>query len=542
MFTYDANGIRLSKSEYGNANRSTLEELLRGNVAGLPEVIAPTETEKDYSWAITEYLYDLTQEYYQVIQKNTADETTVYEYGLERIAEYSNNAKRSYVYDGRGSVVLGAGYTPFGEQMGVQKQSGYGYNAEDYDAATGMLNLRARQYEPAMNRFSQKDIVRGRVTSPLSLNRYAYCVNNPTLYGDPSGNSLVNKLSAAWNKAKQTTVGSFINKVVVQPVKSAAKVAKAVVSPIVNVVAKAWNNTVPIIAQMWQEMAAVDESRPTCKVERQIIQERACAKLAGDAKRANELSALLANVSRYTANEWRFLVSDIFSENNPASEDYIDIGIRMAILERLKENGGFISPEELVEVGLYSANTTALTKAMGSGFIEMSYRLTQQGDSFWSMNLQIEEQRTGQLYSIINYMAFMYVSDYNDAFRSSGNAIRMDGATVAAPGYESVDSDYIGFKFRDSEGYVPPVGGGGITNVIKVGDITVTFGHGGRHLSNSKLSMETVNKRIAEDVQTQNIGVGEFHKFQIVVDGVTIEYTSFGIKENVVNVGTYYIK
>ncbi len=30
QFTYDANGMRLSKSEAGDANRSTLEELLRG--------------------------------------------------------------------------------------------------------------------------------------------------------------------------------------------------------------------------------------------------------------------------------------------------------------------------------------------------------------------------------------------------------------------------------------------------------------------------------------------------------------------------------
>ena len=32
-FTYDANGMRQSRSEAGDANRSTLEELLRGNVA-----------------------------------------------------------------------------------------------------------------------------------------------------------------------------------------------------------------------------------------------------------------------------------------------------------------------------------------------------------------------------------------------------------------------------------------------------------------------------------------------------------------------------
>ena len=43
-FVYDANGMRLSKSEAGNGNRSTLEELLRGNIAGLPEIVEPNDS------------------------------------------------------------------------------------------------------------------------------------------------------------------------------------------------------------------------------------------------------------------------------------------------------------------------------------------------------------------------------------------------------------------------------------------------------------------------------------------------------------------
>ena len=222
-FTYDANGMRLSKSEVGNGNRSTLEELLRGNIAGLPEIVEPTQgqinaDEADMpaglEWATTEYLYDLTQEYYQVISETSTSKngstTTAYAYGFERIAAYTANSKTSYVYDGRGSVaqavtapiageavssalpdvsvqVQSFSYTVFGEQMGAVKASGFTYNAEAYDAATGMLNLRARQYEPALNRFSQKDIVRGQIFLPLSLNRYVYCVNNPFMFIDPSG-------------------------------------------------------------------------------------------------------------------------------------------------------------------------------------------------------------------------------------------------------------------------------------------------------------------------------------------------------------------
>ena len=212
-YTYDANGMRLSKETYGNSNRSTLEELLRGDIAGLPEVILPGTQEgasgNEYEWATEEYLYDITQEYYQVIAKTektaNGEKTTAYAYGLERIAAYEPNQRTIYVYDGRGSVAktvstLKAGdtkeqnfiYTAFGEQMGTQKVSGFGYNAEAYDAATGMINLRARQYEAVIGKFMQEDLFIGYILNPISQNPYLYVTNSPITFVDPSGMKMVN--------------------------------------------------------------------------------------------------------------------------------------------------------------------------------------------------------------------------------------------------------------------------------------------------------------------------------------------------------------
>ena len=228
QFTYDANGMRLSKKETGDTSRSTLEELLRGNIAGLPEIVVQqaqddaADVPEELAWATTDYLYDITQEYYQVISETRTETnghtaTTAYAYGLERIAAYTADSKTSYVYDGRGSVaqavtapvagekvssalpdvavkVQSFSYTAFGEQMGAQKVSGFAYNAEAYDAATGMINLRARQYEPALGRFEQKDIVRGTAGYPILLNRYLYCRNNGVNYIDPTGESILGAL------------------------------------------------------------------------------------------------------------------------------------------------------------------------------------------------------------------------------------------------------------------------------------------------------------------------------------------------------------
>ena len=75
--------------------------------------------------------------------------------------------------------------------MKILAASGYGYNGEYYDAATGMLNFRARQYEPASMRFSQRDILKGDASVPLTLGRYLYCWNDPVNYGDFDGRPMM---------------------------------------------------------------------------------------------------------------------------------------------------------------------------------------------------------------------------------------------------------------------------------------------------------------------------------------------------------------
>ena len=135
---------------------------------------------------------------------------------MERISSYSSSSawdkiKTQYVYDGRGSVAQelsnnnswytfgGAlskttrtsySYTPFGELLNssTAKTTFFAYNGESYDSATGMVNLRARQYETAMMRFAQRGIWHGKVEMPTSQNRYLYCINDPIGYCDRSGN------------------------------------------------------------------------------------------------------------------------------------------------------------------------------------------------------------------------------------------------------------------------------------------------------------------------------------------------------------------
>ena len=92
-----------------------------------------------------------------------------------------------------------------------------------------MVYLRARFYEPEMNRFSQKDILRGDAADPVSLNRYAYVRNDPLNFIDPSGMSLRSLL----NRGKNAITG--VGKSVISKfAQTAANFVKKVASPVQN--------------------------------------------------------------------------------------------------------------------------------------------------------------------------------------------------------------------------------------------------------------------------------------------------------------------
>ncbi len=51
----------------------------------------------------------------------------------------------------------------------------------------GLVKVGVRWYDPAMGRFLQQDPWLGSLYAPLTLNAYAYCVNDPVNAVDPDG-------------------------------------------------------------------------------------------------------------------------------------------------------------------------------------------------------------------------------------------------------------------------------------------------------------------------------------------------------------------
>ena len=82
-------------------------------------------------------------------------------------------------------------YKPWGEtrySSGATPTS-YRFTGQREDVTIGLYFYNSRYYDPVLGRFTQPDTIIPEPGNPQSLNRYAYVLNNPLRYTDPSGNA-----------------------------------------------------------------------------------------------------------------------------------------------------------------------------------------------------------------------------------------------------------------------------------------------------------------------------------------------------------------
>jgi len=92
----------------------------------------------------------------------------------------------SLATDAGGAKVSEMRYTPFGEARygdAPTDRRFTGQREEDF----GWYDYGARFYSPSLGRFIQADTMVPSPANPQSLNRYAYVLNNPLRYTDPTG-------------------------------------------------------------------------------------------------------------------------------------------------------------------------------------------------------------------------------------------------------------------------------------------------------------------------------------------------------------------
>ncbi len=172
QYTYDADGRRVRQTATVNGQSSTVE-----------------------------FLWDEASPYGDVLLESEGSHTTAYTLaGTELLSQAREGIIHYYLPDGQGSVRTltdSSGlvsdtytYSAFGELLSRSGTTvnAYLYTAQRCDAASGLYDLRARVYDPALGRFLSRDPLEPIPAQPRELNRYVYTANNnPINAADPSG-------------------------------------------------------------------------------------------------------------------------------------------------------------------------------------------------------------------------------------------------------------------------------------------------------------------------------------------------------------------
>jgi RHS repeat-associated protein len=151
----------------------------------------------------TKYLWDTNASLAQVALERDGTNALLrrYAYGQRRISMTATGNTHYYVNDSLGSTAsltssTGAtewtyAYEPFGGlRTEAQDAPGAPANVMKFTGqladTTGLYHLRAREYDPALGRFTRTDPLESDVVQPL-VARYVYAANRPTVMVDPSG-------------------------------------------------------------------------------------------------------------------------------------------------------------------------------------------------------------------------------------------------------------------------------------------------------------------------------------------------------------------
>ena len=169
----------------------------------------------------------------------------------ELIASTSAGVQTQLFSDGLGSVRVAQtaatshafSYDAFGIALGATEgmpanaadasATSHRYTGEYADSQTGLLHLRARDYDPQVGRFISMDEHPGANRIPLTLNKYLYGNADPVNTVDPSGNfGLGGMMSAGMNISVSSIARFAVHEMIVD--RLAGKIVEGMISSVIK--------------------------------------------------------------------------------------------------------------------------------------------------------------------------------------------------------------------------------------------------------------------------------------------------------------------
>ena len=186
-FTYNDEGLRTSKTAGGYTHKYVWE--------------GSTLVSESWGKHFVIYLYDesgspIGMQYRDKTYDEGVFDTYYFEKNLQGdiIAVYNaaGNKLGSYTYDAWGNFTTSLENTASStERRIVNTLNPFRYRGYYYDIETGLYYLQSRYYNPQWGRFLNADGYVNANGDLVGFNMYAYCSNNPVMYSDPFGESIL---------------------------------------------------------------------------------------------------------------------------------------------------------------------------------------------------------------------------------------------------------------------------------------------------------------------------------------------------------------
>ena len=137
------------------------------------------------------FSYDASGKLVAVVYKVGSGTSYIYYYlrnaqgDVVKLVDSSGNTVVEYTYDSWGKIIATTG--SLANTVGANQP--FRYRGYVYDEETGWYYLQSRYYDPTTCRFISADVLLSTGQGVIGHNSFAYCLNSPVAFRDPSGHT-----------------------------------------------------------------------------------------------------------------------------------------------------------------------------------------------------------------------------------------------------------------------------------------------------------------------------------------------------------------